>query len=82
MRVSESLRRDAPPFLVKNSVAEAFPPTFILRNWASCQLSRFVDLGSVCQIADIEPKLANITHLTKEMCTPMLRWLLEQSRQM
>ena len=42
--VSESLSSAAPPCLVKNSVAEAFPPTFIVRSWLSCQLSRLVDL--------------------------------------
>lgn len=42
--MSESLKRDEPPCLVKNSVAEAFPPTFMVRSWASCHESRLVDL--------------------------------------
>jgi hypothetical protein len=42
--VSTSLNNDDTPCLVKKSPAKAFPPTFIVRNWASCQLSRLVDL--------------------------------------
>jgi hypothetical protein len=42
--VSESCRSPEPPCFVKNSFADAFPPTFIVRNWLSCQVSRFVDL--------------------------------------
>ena len=42
--VSESWRSAEPPCFVKNSLADAFPPTFIVLNWLSCQVSRFVDL--------------------------------------
>lgn len=42
--VSASVRRVAAPCRVKNSVADALPPTFIVRSWFNCQLSRFVDL--------------------------------------
>lgn len=31
---------------MKKSVAEAFPPTFMVRSWWSCQLSRLVELLS------------------------------------
>jgi hypothetical protein len=41
---SESLSNEAPPCRVKNSVAEPLPPTFIVRSWISCQLSRLVEL--------------------------------------
>lgn len=44
---SESLRSAEPPCLLKKSVADALPPTFIVRSWFSCQLSRFVDLQSL-----------------------------------
>lgn len=42
--VSESVNNDPAPCLVKNSVADAFPPIFMLRSWLSCQVSRFVEL--------------------------------------
>ncbi len=42
--VSESLSKADPPYLVKNSVAEALPPTFIVLSWFNGQLSKFVDL--------------------------------------
>ena len=41
---SESLSNEAPPCRVKKSVAEPLPPTFIVRSWMSCQLSRLVEL--------------------------------------
>lgn len=42
--VSESFSSTEPPCFVKKSVADAFPPTFIVLSWKSCQESRFVDL--------------------------------------
>ena len=45
---SESFSNDVPPCRVKKSVAEALPPTFMVRSCESCQVSRFVDLGKKC----------------------------------
>lgn len=42
--VSESPSKAEPPFFVKNSLALVFPPTFIVRSWPSCHVSRLVDL--------------------------------------
>ena len=44
--VSESPSKAEPPCLVKKSCADWFPPTFIMRSWLSCQLSRLVELPS------------------------------------
>ena len=42
--VSESFNKADPPFLLKKSLPDWFPPTFIVRSWESCQLSKVVDL--------------------------------------
>lgn len=57
--VSASVRRVAAPCRVKNSVADVLPPTFIVRSWFSCQLSRFVDLPTMMRNASILSVLKN-----------------------
>lgn len=42
--VSELDSSADPPCLLKKSVADPFPPTFMVRSCPSCQLSRLVDL--------------------------------------
>lgn len=42
-----------PPWRVKNSVAEPLPPTFIVRSWLSCQLSRLVDLSAEICVSSV-----------------------------
>lgn len=79
---SESLSKEAPPCRVKNSVAEPLPPTFIVRSWTSCQLSRLVELENCGVRGHATCEGWGRTHRTKEMCTPILRCTLEQSRQM
>jgi hypothetical protein len=78
---SESFSNDAPPCRVKKSVAEALPPTFIVRNCATCQLSRLVDLGKKwSDAAECTFGSTKEAYRTNEICTPMLRCTLEQSR--
>jgi hypothetical protein len=45
--VSESFTSARPACLEKKSVAEAFPPTFMVRSWPSCQVSRLVELEAM-----------------------------------
>ena len=79
--VSESASKADPPYFVKNSMAEALPPTFIVRSWLVCQLSRWVDLRTV-KLSGSQFETAQQTHLTKLICTPRFLCTLEHSKQM
>lgn len=78
--VSASLNNEDPPCFVKNSVADVFPPTFMVRNWLSCQESRLVDLFRVSVFCSKNYGGYPNAYRTKLICTPMFLCTLEQSR--
>ena len=76
-----------PPFCWKNLVADSLPPTFMTRSWSHCHSGRVLAsrnghsyVFDSRSIGGGSPLRSRFVERTKEMCTPRLRWVAEQSR--